>query len=89
MRILTITTLSAGVLLALSSFASAAPLGSLPAMPDNGVTQVAGGCGPGFFRGPYGGCRRMGFAGPRPFAARACPPGFRLGPYGRRCRPVY
>ncbi|MGY3447958.1 GCG_CRPN prefix-to-repeats domain-containing protein [Bradyrhizobium sp. USDA 4353] len=45
------------------------------------VIQVAGGCGPGWHRGPYGGCRRN-FANP---AAHACPRGFHIGPYGR-CR---
>ena len=27
------------------------------------VVQVAGGCGIGFHRGPYGGCRRNGYYG--------------------------
>src|SRR5438874_9865970 len=31
-----------------------APLGST-----TDVIQIAGGCGPGFYRGPYGGCRPM------------------------------
>ena len=39
------------------------------------VILVAGGCGPGWHRGPYGGCR------PR----FSCPPGWHSGPYGRRC----
>ncbi len=47
------------------------------------VTTVAGGCGPGFHRGPYGGCRPNG----GPIIGRACPRGFHLGPYGRRCVP--
>ncbi len=47
------------------------------------VTTVAGGCGPGFHRGPYGGCRPNGGPG----FGRACPRGFHLGPYGRRCVP--
>ena len=37
--------------------------------------EVAQGCGPGFHRGPYGGCRPM----------YTCPPGWHTGPYGRRC----
>ena len=39
------------------------------------VILVAGGCGPGWHRGPYGGCRPM----------YNCPPGWHTGPYGRRC----
>jgi hypothetical protein len=39
------------------------------------VILVAGGCGPGWHRGPYGGCRPM----------YNCPPGWHSGPYGRRC----
>ena len=89
MKILTLAAaLSAGILSMPLSPAGAMPLGPTPSSESN-VVQIAGGCGPGFFRGPYGGCRRMGFGGPRPFMARACPPGFRLGPYGRRCRPIY
>jgi hypothetical protein len=42
---------------------------------------VAGGCGPGWHRGPYGGCRKN-YAQPW---AHACPRGFYLGPNGR-CR---
>ena len=57
---------------------------ALPVAPLTGnsdVIQVAGGCGPGMHRGPYGGCRRN-FANP---AAHACPRGFHIGP-GGRCR---
>jgi hypothetical protein len=39
------------------------------------IIPVAGGCGPGFHRGPYGGCRPM----------FNCPPGWHPGPYGRQC----
>ncbi len=42
------------------------------------VVRVAGGCGPGWHRGPYGGCLRN-FANP---AAHACPRGFHIGPNG-------
>lgn len=64
------------------SAANAMPLApSAPANAD--VIQVAGGCGPGFHRGPMGGCRRNG--GP---IVRRCPPGFRMGPYGG-CRRFY
>ena len=42
------------------------------------VIRVAGGCGPGWHRGPYGGCLRN-FANP---AAHACPRGYHIGPNG-------
>ena len=45
------------------------------------VEHVAGGCGKGWHRGPYGGCRRN-YANP---AAHACPRGYHIGP-GCRCR---
>lgn len=45
------------------------------------VTTVAGGCGKGWHRGPYGGCRKN-YAQPW---RHACPRGFYLGPNGR-CR---
>jgi hypothetical protein len=61
------------------------------------VASAAGGCGPGWYRGPYGGCRPMGrppavvvapgapvvVVAPRP---RVCPYGFRW--YAGRCRPI-
>ena len=57
--------------------AGAMPLAPLaPANSD--VIAVAGGCGPGFHRGPYGGCLHN-YANP---AAHACPRGYHVGPYG-------
>ena len=53
-----------------------APLDQTPAASGE-VIRVAGGCGPGMHRGPYGGCRPM----------FSCPRGFHPGPYGRRCFP--
>jgi hypothetical protein len=64
------------------------------------AASAAGGCGPGWYRGPYGGCRPMGGAvvvrpapvvvAPAPVVvvprARVCPWGFRW--YAGRCRPV-
>ncbi|WP_454619612.1 GCG_CRPN prefix-to-repeats domain-containing protein [Bradyrhizobium cenepequi] len=53
--------------------------------------NAAGGCGPGFHRGPYGGCRpngRVVVVRPAPrvvVAPRVCPRGF-VWRYGR-CRP--
>jgi hypothetical protein len=66
----------------------------------SGAASAAGGCGPGWYRGPYGGCRPMGAAAvvrpgpvvvaPAPVVvvprARVCPWGFRW--WAGRCRPV-
>jgi hypothetical protein len=64
--------------------------------------SAAGGCGVGFHRGPYGGCRVNGpvYVAPRPAVVavvpgaviyapwgRPCPYGYHLGPQGRRCWP--
>ena len=71
---------AAGLSLAAVSASQAAPVA--PVSPsDDIVIQVAGGCGPGWHRGPYGGCRQN-YANP---AAHACPRGWYAGPYGR-CR---
>jgi hypothetical protein len=63
------------------NLAEAAPFISLQQTAPSTVIQVAGGCGPGWHRGPYGGCRRN-WANP---AAHACPRGYHIGP-GGRCR---
>jgi hypothetical protein len=62
--------------------------------------HAEGGCGWGFHRGPYGGCRANGgYVAPGGPAVvvpvpggliyaplgRACPYGYHLGPQGRRC----
>jgi hypothetical protein len=53
------------------------------------VILVAGGCGVGFHRGPYGYCVPNGpVAAPVVVGPRACPPGYYLGPHGRRCWPM-
>ena len=56
-----------------------------------GAANAAGGCGPGFHRGPYGGCRPNGVVVVRPAPvvvvaprARVCPYGMRW--YAGRCR---
>jgi hypothetical protein len=72
--------LLAGALMAAGA-ANAMPGAPLAPAPGIDVIEVAGGCGPGWHRGPYGGCRRN-YANP---AAHACPRGWYLGPYGR-CR---
>lgn len=62
---------------ALMGVVNAMPLGPLAA--DNtDIVRVAGGCGPGWHRGPFGGCRRN-WANP---AAHACPRGYHIGPNG-------
>jgi hypothetical protein len=72
---------TAFVLATLVSGANALPLVPVAPASDGDVIAVAGGCGAGWHRGPYGGCRRN-YANP---AAHACPRGWYLGPYGR-CR---
>ena len=48
-----------GLMIALASHDAQAftPMGAQP-VPPSDVTTVAGGCGPGWHRGPWGGCRR-------------------------------
>jgi hypothetical protein len=77
MKILVASALAIGLSLAAISASSAmpiAPLDQSQAATDNTI-RVAGGCGPGWHRGPYGGCRPM----------YNCPPGWHSGPFGRRC----
>ena len=61
------------------------------------AASAAGGCGPGWYRGPYGGCRPMGgpvVVAPAPAVVapvvvarpHVCPWGFRW--LAGRCRPV-
>ena len=75
-------------------FAAALVAGTLVGL---GSASAAGGCGPGWHRGPYGGCRPNGVVmapGPvvveRPVVVapvgRVCPIGFRW--YYGRCRPI-
>ena len=79
---------TAGLGLIVAASLGAGMISSAQAMPvskiaaESGlVTQVAGGCGPGWHRGPYGGCRKN-YANP---AAHPCPRGYYLGRFGR-CR---
>jgi hypothetical protein len=69
-KILTVATLACGLAGVVGS-AQAMPMGaSGSAGPE--LTLVAGGCGPGMHRGPYGGCRPN--AGPRGFGPRVFAP---------------
>jgi len=57
--------LAVGVSIGVSIFCVAAaqsmPLAPLDQAQTSLTIPVAGGCGPGFHRGPYGGCRRNGY----------------------------
>jgi hypothetical protein len=76
----TLATALAASLLAIAAVPSEA-MPIAPVRAPSSVEQVAGGCGRGWHRGPYGGCRRN-YAHP---AAHACPRGYHIGP-GGRCR---
>jgi hypothetical protein len=57
----TLAAAAAGAIVGFSALgAQAMPAAPLSGATDAPIVHVAGGCGPGFFRGPYGGCRRMG-----------------------------
>lgn len=62
---------------------------AMPFGPSSGasplIDKVAQGCGPGFFRGPYGGCRPMGY---RPRPVYVPPPVYRRPYYAPRPVPV-
>jgi hypothetical protein len=91
---------STSILLAVAAVivVAARPLAAAPLPMATGVTAanvilVAEGCGPGRWRGPWGGCRGPGW-GPGPYAysppsayygGNGCPPGFWHGPWGH-CR---
>lgn len=66
---------------AIVSSAQAMPTAPFGAQGNGDVIAVAGGCGAGWHRGPYGGCLRN-YANP---AAHACPRGYHIGP-GGGCR---
>jgi len=78
--------------------ASALPLARSPAPPVATVTPVAQGCGPGWWRGPWGHCRDTPYTGHVPgggwvydlppttgYFGNGCPPGYWRGPWGH-CR---
>ncbi len=69
---------AAFVLATIVGTAHAMPLASTSTAPNADVIPVAGGCGAGFHRGPYGGCL-ANYANP---GAHACPRGFHVGPGG-------
>ena len=59
--------LALGVAIGVSFFsftpAQSMPFAALDGAQTSLTIPVAGGCGPGFHRGPYGGCRRNGYYG--------------------------
>jgi hypothetical protein len=59
--------------------AQAMPIGSNQTQ-DSLVVQVAGGCGLGFHRGPYGGCRRNGYYGGVYYGGAVVAPGVVVAP---------
>jgi len=77
MKIVTVSLFAIGLGLASMSASSAMPVAPLDraAASDTATIPVAGGCGPGWHRGPAGGCRPL----------YNCPPGWHSGPFGRRC----
>ena len=71
---------AAGAIVAASAFgANAMP--AAPVSSDTPIVHVAMGCGPGFIRGPYGGCRPMGYRRGPVVVVR---PGYRRGWDGER-----
>ncbi|TCL73504.1 hypothetical protein [Rhizobium sp. BK251] len=88
--------------ISLCIFSQAATAVEIPHRPnipaDTQIVPVAQGCGPGFWRGPWGGCRNTpyrgalpggGWAGPPPggwgYYGNGCPVGYWRGPWGH-CR---
>jgi len=75
MKMLVASAFAVCLSLAAVSASTAMPLAPLDQAVAGDTIRVAGGCGPGWHRGPYGGCRPM----------YNCPPGWHSGPFGRRC----
>jgi hypothetical protein len=68
---------AAGAIVAASALGAQA-MPAAPLSSDTPIVDVAMGCGPGFIRGPYGGCRPMGM-GYRRGPVVVVRPGFRRG----------
>ena len=75
MKLLVASAFAICLCLAGASASPAMPLAPLDQAASAHIIRVAGGCGPGWHRGPYGGCRPM----------YNCPPSWHSGPFGRRC----
>src|SRR5262245_33309518 len=85
--------LALGVAIGVSFFCIAAaqsmPLAPLEQAPTSLTIPVAGGCGLGFHRGPYGGCRRNGYYGGAYYGGAVVVPDVAVVPPGvvaPRCR---
>jgi hypothetical protein len=91
-KLLTSLALSTALSLGTLAEAGAAPVQIGPELPSLTI-QVAGGCGPGAWRGPWGHCRNTPFYGrlpngyyqPEPATFNGCPDGYWRGPWGH-CR---
>ena len=77
MRFLAASAVALGLSLFAMTGSQAMPITPLPLATagDAAIIPVFGGCGFGWHRGPYGGCRPL----------YNCPPGWHSGPYGRQC----
>jgi hypothetical protein len=77
MKFLAASAVALGLSLAAMTASQAMPLAPLvqTQAAQGEVILVSGGCGWGWHRGPYGGCRPL----------YNCPPGWHTGPYGQRC----
>ncbi len=86
MRKLVFTAVFTGAIALTAFSANAFPGTQNPVQTPTDVIQVAGGCGPGWHRGPYGGCRRNWARGPYAYAGPRC--WWRNTPWGPRrvCR---
>ena len=73
---------AAGAIVAASALGAQA-MPAAPMSSDTPIVHVAMGCGPGFIRGPYGGCRPFGW---RRGPAIVVRPGYRRGWGGERWR---
>ena len=88
--IMTLTAAAALSFVGLGADAMPAGVSAGASTPSPQITYVAEGCGPGFARGPAGGCRRIGVVVERrpvvvvrrPFVRPGC--GVRVGPIGVR-----
>ena len=74
-KILVASLFAVGLGLAGMSASQAMPVTPLDQAASADTIRVAGGCGWGGHRGPYGGCRPL----------YNCPPGWHPGPYGKHC----
>jgi len=86
--------LALGVAIGVSFFcvATAQSMPLAPLQQASLTIPVAGGCGPGFHRGPYGGCRRNGYYGGAYYGGAVVAPGVVVAPpvvvAPARCRRV-